>query len=226
MSAPAIAVMLVDDHAVVREGYRRLVEKHPDMEVVAEAPDGDAAYRFYKAHRPDVVVLDLSMPGRGGIEVVRHLLQWDRRARVLIFTMHRNAAYAEQAFQAGARGYITKSSAPDLLISAIRDVHAGRRAISADVSHVLALTRIDGESSAPDRLSPREFDIFRMIAEARSTAEIATTLNLSVKTVSNYHYLIKSKLGVASDIELAHLALRLKIVDPDTTGPGTTGPGG
>ena len=208
-----IRVMLVDDHAVVREGYRRLIEKHDGLAVVAEAPDGHAAYRIYKDQRPDVVVLDLSMPGKGGIEVLRRLRQWDGGARVLVFTMHENAAYAVQAFQAGAKGYITKSSAPELLISAIRDVAAGKTAISPDVSHALALSRISDEDELLQSLSAREFDIFRMLAEAKSIDEIASTLNLSPKTVSNYHYLIKSKLGVSSDIELARLAVRMKIVE-------------
>jgi len=208
-----ISVMLVDDHAVVREGYRRLIEKHKDLSVIAEAADGQEAYRLYKQRRPDVVVLDISMPGKGGIEVVRQLRQWDSDARVLIFTMHQNAAYAVQAFQAGAKGYITKSTAPELLVSAIREVSIGKTAISPDVSHALALARISDEETLLDTLTAREFDIFRMLADAKSIAEIAATLNLSPKTVSNYHYLIKSKLGVASDIELARLAVRMKIVE-------------
>jgi len=208
------SVMLVDDHAVVREGYRRLIEKHKDLTVIAEAPDGTTAYGLYKQHKPDVVVLDLSMPGKGGIEVLRQLRQWDNGARVLIFTMHQNAAYAVQAFQAGAKGYITKSSAPELLVDAIRDVSAGRTAISPDVSYAVALARISDEAELLDSLTAREFDIFRMLADAKSIAEISATLNLSPKTVSNYHYLIKSKLGVASDIELVRLAMRLKVVGP------------
>jgi DNA-binding NarL/FixJ family response regulator len=127
--------------------------------------------------------------------------------------MHENAAFAVQAFQAGAKGYITKSSAPELLITAIRDVAAGKTAISPDVSHALALSRISDVDELVQSLSTREFDIFRMLAEAKSIDEIAATLNLSPKTVSNYHYLIKSKLGVSSDIELARLAVRLKIVE-------------
>jgi len=209
-----IRILLVDDHAVVREGYRRLIEKHKDLAVIAEAPDGPSAYRLYKQHTPDVVVLDLSMPGKGGIEILRQLRLLDHTVRILIFTMHQNAAYAMQAFQAGAKGYITKSSAPELLISAIRNVSSGKRALSPDVSHELALGRIDDEADSLDSLTAREFDIFRMIAEAHSVPEIATTLNLSAKTVSNYHYMIKSKLGVASDIELVRLAVRMKIVDP------------
>ncbi|MES9814949.1 MAG: response regulator transcription factor [Candidatus Thiodiazotropha sp.] len=122
MSASSIKVMLVDDHAVVREGYRRLIEKHEDMTVVAEAADGAEAYQEYKQHKPDVVVLDLSMPGKGGIEVIRQLRQWHDAARILVFTMHQNAAYAIQAFQTGAKGYITKSSEPEALVSAIQGV--------------------------------------------------------------------------------------------------------
>jgi DNA-binding NarL/FixJ family response regulator len=206
--------MLVDDHAVVREGYRRLIEKHKDLTVIAEAADGEKAYQLYKRLKPDVVVLDLSMPGRGGIEVLRRMRQWDEHARILIFTMHQNAAYAVQAFRAGAKGYITKSSAPELLIAAIRDVAAGKTAISPDVSHAVAMARISDEDELLESLTAREFDIFRMLADGRPIVEIAATLNLSPKTVSNYHYLIKSKLGVASDIELARLAVRMKIVEP------------
>ena len=207
--------MLVDDHAVVREGYRRLIEKQTDMAVIAEAPDGGAAYTLYKLHRPDVVVLDLTMPGRGGIEVIRHLRQWDERSRILVFTMHENVAYALQAFSAGANGYVTKSSPPALLIEAIRGVAEGRRALSPDVSQALAIARLDENRSLLDRLTAREFDIFRMLSEAKSVGEIAKTLNLSAKTVSNYHYLIKSKLDVTTDVELVHLALRLKVVSQD-----------
>jgi DNA-binding NarL/FixJ family response regulator len=220
MSQPGIRILLVDDHAVVREGYRRLIEKHQGLKVIAEAPDGVAAYQLYKQHQPDVVVLDLSMPGQGGVEVIRHLRQRDEGARILVFTMHQNGVYALQAFQAGARGYITKSSPPELLVSAIRDVAAGKKPISPDISHALALMRINPESLAPENLTAREFDIFRMIADARPIAEIAETLNLSTKTVSNYHYLIKSKLGVSSDVELVHLAMRLNIIDPDKVRSG------
>ncbi|MCU7947671.1 MAG: response regulator transcription factor [Candidatus Thiodiazotropha sp. (ex Cardiolucina cf. quadrata)] len=212
--------MLVDDHAVVREGYRRLIEKHEDMIVVAEAADGSKAYQEYKRHKPDVVVLDLSMPGKGGIEVIRQLRQWHDAARILVFTMHQNAAYAIQAFQAGAKGYITKSSEPEALVSAIHEIFNGQRAISPDITRELAIARIEDESTFLDSLTAREFEIFRMIANASTIAEIAATLNLSTKTVSNYHYLIKSKLGVSSDIELAHLATRMRIVDPDKLQPG------
>jgi DNA-binding NarL/FixJ family response regulator len=212
MTDNAIKVMLVDDHAVVRVGYRRLIEKNKDMRVISDVGNGVAAYQQYKTNPPDVVVLDLSMPGKGGIEVIRHLRKWDGAARILVFTMHDNIAYAMQAFQAGAKGYITKSSQPDMLIEAIREVFSGTMAMSPDISHKLALARVSDRCDELETLTTREFDIFRMIADAKSTADIASTLNLSTKTVSNYHSLIKAKLGVTSDVELAHLAIRLSIV--------------
>lgn len=220
MDHSGINILLVDDHAVVREGYRRLIEKQKHMKVVAEAADGSTATQLYKQLKPDVVVLDLSMPGKGGIEVIRQLRQRDEKARILAFSMHQNGAYALHAFQAGAKGYITKSSPPQMLVNAIRDVVDGKRPISPDVSRALALMRIDPETLAPENLSAREFEIFRMIANGKSTAEIAETLNLSPKTVANYHYLIKSKLGVSTDVELVHVALRLDLIEADKVQSG------
>lgn len=212
----SIRVLLVDDHAVVREGYRRLIEKHPGIEVVAEAGDAATGYVAFKAASPDVVVIDISMPGRGGIDLVRQIRQWDSAARVLIFTMHASATYAQQAFRAGARGYVTKSSPPEVLVSAIRDVFAGRPALCAEINEVIATSRLCDDVPAVETLSPREFEILRMILDAKSTDEIASAFNLSPKTVANYHYEIKSKLGVRSDIELVYLCMRQGLVPPLT----------
>lgn len=209
-----IRVLLVDDHAIVREGYRRLIEKHPGIEVVAEAGDAATAYAAFKAASPDVVVVDISMPGRGGIDLVRQIRQWDSTARVLIFTMHASATYAQQAFRAGARGYVTKSSPPEILVSAIRDVFAGRPALCAEINEVIATSRLCDDVPAVEALSPREFEILRMILDAKSTDEIASAFNLSPKTVANYHYEIKSRLGVRSDIELVYLCMRQGLVPP------------
>ncbi len=206
-----VRVLLVDDHAVVRAGYRTLIEKH-GLTVVGEAADAAAAYRCYKETRPDVVVMDISMPGRGGIDAIGHIRGLDPEARILVFTMHGGAAYALQAFRAGARGYVTKSSPPDLLVGAVRSVAEGRLTLCPEISEALALDRVEAETSGLDNLSPREFEIFRMILEARSTDDIAAALNVSRKTAANYHYAIKSKLGVASDIELLHLGLRHGLV--------------
>jgi DNA-binding NarL/FixJ family response regulator len=206
--------MLVDDHAIVRQGYLRLLEKQQGMVVVAQAADAASAYQAYKKLRPDVVVMDLSLPGRGGIDAIRQIRQWDPTARVLVFTMHLSAAFALQAFRAGAKGFITKSSPPELLIAALRDVAAGRVAICPEISDTLAMSRLQEDRSSIDSLSPREFEILRMLLDARSTEEIAAAFNLSSKTVSNYHYAIKSKLGVSSDIELVYFGLRSGLIAP------------
>lgn len=214
MIGRAIRVMLVDDHAIVREGYRRLIEKHGDLEVVSEASDASSAYDKYKSSHPDVVVMDISMPGRGGIDAVRQIRQWDPAARVLVFSMHANATYALQAFRAGAKGYVTKSSAPELLISAVRSVAENRPAICPEISEILAASRLAEHAKALEQLSPREFEILRMILDAKSTDEIATAFHLSSKTVANYHYAIKSKLGVSSDIDLVYFCMRHGLVAP------------
>jgi DNA-binding NarL/FixJ family response regulator len=207
-----IRVLLVDDHAVVRQGYRRLIEMHNDIDVVAEAGDAPTGYQAFKNCKPDVAVVDISMPGRGGIDLVRQIHQLDATARVLIFTMHASATYAQQAFRAGARGFVTKSSPPDVLVSAIRSIFAGRPALCGEISEAIATSRLYSDVSAVDELSPREFEILRMILEAKSTDEIAAAFNLSPKTVANYHYEIKSKLGVRSDIELVYLCMRQGLV--------------
>jgi DNA-binding NarL/FixJ family response regulator len=163
-----IKVMLVDDHAVVREGYRRLLEREGDMSVVAEAGDAPSAYQLYKSAAPDVVVMDISMPGRGGIDLVKQLRQWDPRTRVLMFSMHANASFALQAFKAGARGYVTKSSDPETLVSAVRSVARNRPALCPEISSVLAASRLEDNASAFDQLAPREFEILRLIVEAKS----------------------------------------------------------
>ena len=131
-------VMLADDHAIVREGYRSLLQKQDRLRVVAEAADGAEAYRVYKEVQPDLVIMDLSMPGIGGVEAIRRIRQWDHAARILVFTMHQSAAYAVQAIKAGARGFVTKSSPPDALLRAIGEVMAGRIALSPDIDHELA----------------------------------------------------------------------------------------
>lgn len=207
-----IRVLLVDDHAVVREGYRRLIEKHPGIDVVAEANDAASGYEAFKKKSPDVAVIDISMPGRGGIDLVRQIRQLDSTARVLIFTMHASASYAQQAFRAGARGYVTKSSPPDVLVSAIREVFAGRPALCAEINQVIAKNTLCDEVSGVEQLSPREFEILRMILDAKSADEIAAAFNLSPKTVANYHYQIKSKLAVRSDIELVYFCMRRGLV--------------
>ncbi len=206
-------IMLVDDHAIVREGYRAVLQKQPGLQVIAEAADGAEAYRLFKETRPDLVIMDLTMPGMGGIEAVRRIRQADPGARVLVFTMHQNAAFAVQAIRAGARGYVTKTSPPDALIRAVFDIFNGRIALSPDIDHELALSRLANENVAADVLTVREFEVLRLLLAEKTTVEIADTLNISARTVANHHSLIKTKLGVGSDIELVRLALRQGILE-------------
>lgn len=213
MNGKRIGILLVDDHSIVRQGFRTLLEKQPDIEVVAEAADGAEAYRRFQETAPDVVIIDLSLPGLGGIETIARFKQRDPRAAILVFTMHQNPLFALQATRAGAKGYVTKSSPPDVLLRAVYDVYHGRHALSPDIAHALALRKLHNDDFELQSLSPREFEIFRMLAEAQSTEVIAGTLHVSPKTVANCHYEIKRKLGVKSDIELLRLALQYKVVD-------------
>jgi two-component system, NarL family, invasion response regulator UvrY len=204
-------IMLVDDHAIVRSGFRRLLEQQPNYHVVAEAGDAENAYALFVEHEPDVVVLDLSMPGVSGLDLVRRMSVRRPTARILVFSMHEDASLAERAIQLGARGYVTKSSAPEVLASAVADMMAGRVAFSPDIAQALAMLRVTGEGDPLTALSAREFEIFRLIARGQTVASIATLLSLSAKTVANYHSLIKQKLGITSDVELVLLAQRRNI---------------
>ncbi len=157
---------------------------------------------MFRLHRPDVVVTDLAMPGASGLEAIQRILLLDAAARVLVFSMHTSPDFALAALRAGALGYITKSSPPDVLLRAIADALAGRHVLSPDIAQALALTRLPGGRRPLEDLTPREFDVLCMLVSPASVQEIAQRLHLSVKTVHNLHYQIKSKLGVSSDIGL------------------------
>jgi DNA-binding NarL/FixJ family response regulator len=217
-----INIMLVDDHAIVREGYRSLLQKQKNMSVIAEASNGEEAYLLYKKRLPDVIIMDLSLPSRGGLETISRIHKHNHNTKILVFSMHQNPTFALQASKAGALGYVTKSSQPDVLVRAINDVYAGHIFISADIAQALALERLTGDNEVLRELTVREFEILRMLVEGRSTDKIAQMLNISPKTVSNYHYLIKRKLGVTSDIELVHLAIKMKVLDLDYILKGTS----
>lgn len=210
---PGIRVLLADDHAIVREGYRALLSKQPGLQVVAEAGDGNDAYRLYKIHEPDVMITDLTMPGLSGLEVITRIKQRNSNARILVFSMHQNPSFARQACRAGALGYVTKSSTPEVLLQGIQEVYAARHILSSDIAQALALENLHGESLALDTLTVREFEILRLLVEAKSPDDIGQILNISPKTVCNCHYLIKRKLGVASDIELTRFAIKLNVIN-------------
>jgi DNA-binding NarL/FixJ family response regulator len=213
-----VTILLVDDHPVVREGYRRLLERQPGFRVVAEAEDAASAYQAYRAATPDIVVMDLSLPGAGGLEAVRHIRQWDRDARILVFTMHSGAAFALKAFEAGASGYVTKSSAPAELVRAVTTVASNGRALSDDIAREIAAERLSGQGSLVDDLGPRETEVLRLVASGFTTEQIAESLNLSPKTIQNYHYQIKSKIGARTDAHLVWLAIGAGVVTLESAG--------
>jgi two-component system invasion response regulator UvrY len=206
-----LRVMLVDDHAIVRSGFRRLLERYPDIEIVAEAENGEQAYRLFVEYMPDVTVLDLSMPDTSGMEVLRRLLAREASARVIVFSMHEDPVLVERALTIGACGYVSKSNAPELLAQAVLDVAAGQFFLSDDIRQALADFRVAGVEDPLRALSTREYEIFRQLVAGNAPADIARSLSLSAKTIANYHTLIKQKLNVGSDVELVRLAMRFNL---------------
>ena len=209
MNAPAeISVFLVDDHSVVREGYRRLLERSSGISVIGEAANATDAYSEFQRLRPDVVVMDISLPGASGIEAMRHMLARDSRAKVLIFSMHEEPIFASRAFQAGALGYVTKASAPEVLVEAVRTVAQGKRYLSQDMAQALALQSVAGGEAGLDVLSNREFEVMRLLVAGDTIAAIAEKLQLSYKTVANHQSAIRQKLGVETSAQLVQVAQR------------------
>ena len=207
-----IRVMLTDDHAVVRAGYRFLLENVEDIEVVAEAASGEDALAKYAQVNPDVLVIDLTMPGIGGLEAIRQLRALHPDARILVFSMHENSALVEHALQAGVSGYISKNSSPDSLVTAVRRIAAGNIYIDSELAQNLVVQQSRGQREALSGLSPRELQILRLFAEARGVDEIAESLSLSTKTIANYLTQIKDKLNVGSSAELVRLAISKGLV--------------
>jgi len=205
--AAPVRVVLVDDHAVVREGYRRLLERTQDISVIAEAASGEEAYRIVCDLQPDVTVMDINLPGIGGIEVVRRLVARMPDAKILMFSMHEDTIFSSRALQAGARGYVTKSAAPEVLVEAVRLVAQGKLYISHEMAQELALQMLPGRDNPIDALSAREFEVFRLLVAGHSLQEISRILSLSYKTVANYQSNIKHKLDVSNTAQVVRIAL-------------------
>jgi DNA-binding NarL/FixJ family response regulator len=198
-------VAIADDHAVVRTGYRRLLELEPGVSVVAEFGDCDSAYAWLVSHRADILILDLSMPGRGGLETLSRLKARVPALRVLVFSMYDSPAMVSQAMRAGADGYLTKSSSPDDLVAAVLELGRGGRPLSADAARALAAAEAD--QAAPQRvLSTREFEVFMLLARGTAVEEIAARLFVSAKTVANYQTAIRQKTGLANAREMYQYA--------------------
>ena len=209
-----IRVVLVDDHAVVRMGFRMLLQAEgADITVVGEAADGEALLKGLAEWRADVIVMDLSMPGLGGLETLRRLRAKDSTPPVLVLSAHEDTAHPRRALNAGALGYLSKRSAPETLPEAVRAVAAGKRYLDSQTAQNLALSQLDGAASPFDALSEREFEVFVRLARGRSVAEIAEALSLSPSTVGTHLYNIKQKLAAGNQAELTLLALRWGVIE-------------
>ena len=208
-SCASIRVLLVDDHAVVREGYRRLLEREPGIEVVGEAGNAAQACESARALSLDVVVMDIGLPGASGIDALRHMLAERPQLRVLIFSMHDDAIFCSRAMDAGAVGFLSKSSAPEALIEAIYAVFRGERYLSPDVAENLARQRSMSAPLVLDALTAREFEVLRLLVRGETVGAIATRLGLSEKTVANHQTALRDKLGVRNGVQLALRAAEL-----------------
>lgn len=212
-----LKVLLVDDHAVVREGYRRLLENRDHIQVVAEAGSATEAITLFRRSLPDVVVMDIALPGISGIETMRRMLKTHPGTRVLMFSMYEDLIYADRALSAGAFGYVTKASAPEVLIDAVRAVAQGRRFLSPDIAQGLALRQVPVAGDAAHGLSAREFEILRLLVDGKAVKEIAETLGLSPKTVANHQSIIRQKLGADTAVQLLR-AGEVLLNDPRRSG--------
>jgi two-component system invasion response regulator UvrY len=210
-----ISVLLVDDHAVVRTGFRLLLQSQPQMSVIAEAESGEAACQRYLELQPDVVVMDLAMPGMGGLEALRRIRAHHPGARILALSAQDDPMHARRALREGALGFLSKRSAPETLIDAVTTVSTGQRYIDAGLAQKLALDEIDGAGkSAVERLSEREFDVFIRLARGENVQRIAEDLKLSPSTVGTHLYNIKQKLHVSNQSELTLIAVREALIEP------------
>ena len=209
-----INVMLVDDHAVVRMGFKMLLETAPDIKVIAEAENGETAIKAYMEHKPNIVVMDITMPGMGGLEAIERILAKDNNARILVLSAHEDSVHPKRVLNAGAMGYLTKRSAAEELIKAIRMVASGKKYIEASVAQQMAIQQLSGTQSPVDVLSEREFEVFMSLAKGKTTNEIAENLYLSPRTVGTHLYNIKQKLNAQNSAEIALIAMRSGLLEP------------
>jgi two-component system invasion response regulator UvrY len=220
-----VRVVLVDDHAVVREGYKRLLERTQDISVIAEVSSGEEAYRIVCETLPDVTVMDINLGGMGGIEAVRRIIARLPDAKILMFSMHEDTVFSSRALQAGARGYVTKSAAPEVLVEAVRLVAQGKLYISHEMAQELALQMLPGRDNPIDALSAREFEVFRLLVAGHALQEISKILCLSYKTVANYQSNIKHKLDVSNTAQVVRLAIAHGLIGSgvEQDEPGSSG---
>lgn len=205
----ATRILLVDDHAIVREGYRRLLGEEANIQVVGEASDASQACQSARALNPDVVVMDIALPGTSGIEATRRMLKDQPQLHILMFSMYDDAIYASRALEAGALGYISKASAPEVLVQAIHAVSRGESYVSPDVAAKMARSGRQPGKSELDALSPREFEVLRLLAQGETVRSIGEKLGLSEKTIANHQSAIREKLGARNSAQLARFAAQI-----------------
>jgi len=208
-----IRILLSDDHEVVRAGYRRLLENTPDIEVIAEVESGEDAYSRYCELQPDVVVMDLTMPGMGGLEASRRILAYDNGAKILVFSVHENEVMLNRALDLGVLGYISKRSASQVMIEAVRQVASGEMYVGQEMMPYLLRRKTSPDGEKLSCLSPREFEVFCLLADGKSVNDIANLLNLSPKTVGHHATHVKNKLGISDITGLTRLAIRTGIIN-------------
>ena len=209
-----ITILVADDHAVVREGLKRILAQAPDMTVLAEACNGLEVMQRLRSTAVDLLLTDLAMPGRSGMELIRQARQELPGLRILVLSMHQESQYAVRSIRNGANGYLAKDSAPSLLLEAVRKVAGGGAYVSAEVAEQLAMAAMPGHAvTRSETLSNREFEIFRMVVQGTSLTDIALQLNLSSKTVSTHKHNLMQKLGVANQSDLVRYAIRHGLTD-------------
>ncbi len=216
-----IRVLVVDDHELVRSGISRMLADNPDIDVIGQASSGEEALDFVRENRPDIVLMDIRMPGIGGLEATRRILRQDDSIRIIVVTACADDPYPSRVMQSGAQAYITKGSDIQEMVRAIRKAHSGQRYISPEIAQKMALKQLgsdkdeDGELAKFDRLSEREMQIAMMVVDCQKVQDISDKLCLSPKTVNSYRYRIFEKLEISSDVELALMAVRLGLLDAD-----------
>lgn len=210
-----IRVLLADDHSIVRAGLCRLIEESDEMEVVAEASDGREAIRMVEQQTPDIAVIDISMPGLDGLEVIQRLKKADPDLPILVLTMHEEAQFVVRAMEAGAMGYLTKQSAPEQLVNAIRKVHGGARYLTEEAVEILAVRLAKGTNGRTplETLSTRELQVLRRLAMGHTNREIAEAYHISIKTVDTYRLRLLKKLDLRNNAELSRFAIQNRLID-------------
>jgi len=208
-----INILLVDDHSVVRVGFKMLIENESDMAVISEAESGELGITAYKEHKPSVVIMDITMPGMGGLDAIERIIAFDKKAKVLVLSAHEDSVHPKRALSAGALGYLTKRSAAEELIKAIRSVNSGTKYLEPSIAQQMAITQLSGENNPVEILSDREFEVFIALAKGKSTNEIADTMCLSPRTVGTHLYNIKQKLNANNSAEIALIAIRCGLLE-------------